>query len=409
MRTQFSYALSLFMLLGPTAKAESLTVRDLVEMAVSKSNELRAVQLEAESAQHSLEQASAWPNPSLELGTSNRQEREGDTHFTTIGISQAVENPYKLSAREKLFKAKAAMAVLDKNLSQLEFRARIINLIFEFQVAKEKASHAKERYDRFKTVGTFLRSRVFASPQKQAEASIVRAKIMVLSRGLRELEASRKVAWNNLNLFLKLGSEPSIKTEWIKNAPSLDYESLSRDLAKSNPEIQRSELRQRELESELALTRSERWPGLAISGTFENGHGANPEKIYGLGVSIPLPLLDTKSRSIESRQKQLQAQSERRKFANDSALSELNSLFEHYNSAKASISELSAAEIPKLEQEMESTDRGFKKGQVDLLTYIEADAEHFESLNAIFDSQIDFIDAQNSLFILVGRSPATLE
>lgn len=168
-------------------------------------------------------------------------------------------------------------------------------------------------------------------------------------------------------------------------------------------------MKQTELEHELAIARTDRWPGLSISGTYENGTGANPEKIYSLGLSIPLPLLDFKTAAIASQKKQVDAQVERRKFTTASMKAELSSLLEHYNSARLSLEELSVSEIPKLEKEMVSTDRGFKKGQIDLLTYIEADAEHFESLNAILETQIDFIDAQNSLFLLAGRRPAALE
>lgn len=218
MKTKFIFALSLFAF-AANAKSESYTVKDLVNLAVEKSGQLRAAQLETESAGFSAEQAGAWFNPNLELGTAQKQEREGDTRFMKVGISQMLENPLKLRAREKAYRARADLAAFEQNVSQFEFQAKILKLIFEFQVAKEKASHAKERYDRFRTVGTFLRSRVFASPQKQAEAAIVRAKLMVLSKGLRELEADRKVAWNNLNLFLQLAAEPSIKTDWIKSAP----------------------------------------------------------------------------------------------------------------------------------------------------------------------------------------------
>jgi outer membrane protein TolC len=381
------------------------TAQQLVELAVQRNPELRSLNFSAEALKHEADQASRWQNPALEIGDAKKEELGETTNFTKIGISQTIERPGRIRAREEAAKARATSAELERKLGETELRGSVLQLIYEYKIANEMAAHAKERVDRFKTVGTFLRARVFASPQKRSEASIVRSKLLVLSRNLHQLEARRRIAWNRLNLYLGLSSEPSIAAEWFKAAPALQEDSFLARVAGENPEIQRQARRVTEIESEFTYARTERFPGLTLTGEYENGTGANPERTYGLGIAFPLPVFDAKGSAIRAAESALNAENEKRKWIVERESQELRSAIERYNAARTSLTELSVSEIPKLEKEMASTDQGFKKGQVDLLTYIEADAEHFESLAAIFDSQVAFIEARNSVYRLVGQAP----
>lgn len=399
----------LFGLLAESKENETYSAGELVELAVRRNPELRALEHESGSLEYAVDQASRWSNPNLELGGSRKVEIGGDTGFAKVGVSQLVERPARLRARIAVAKSRAAMAETIRVQSELELRARVLELIYEHKVAREKANHARERLGRFRTVNAFLRSRVFASPQKNAEAVIVRTKLLVLRKSLRELETHRITAWNRLNLYLTLGAEPTVKAPWYGATTSYDLDTLRGELEKANPELRKQSAKVSESQSELNLVTSDYWPGLTVSGSYEIGTGSHPERMYGLGLSIPLPIFDAKGAAIRSQQRRVDADQERRKWVLASATDGLRSAFERYKAAQASLSDLGIGKIPNLERDMDVIDRNFKTGQVDLLTYIEADAEHFETLNAILDSQNDFVDAQNSLLLLVGRTPRAQE
>ncbi len=409
MKAIFCCAFLLLITASGASADTALGVKDLIELAIQRNPELKALSFEEAASDHSADQASRWNNPNFGIGGERKEEPAGDTNFTKFELSQTIDMPGKLSARVKGAKARAATSKVNRTYSEIEMRFAVLKLIYEYKVASEKAEHAKERFDRFKTVNTYLRSRVFASPQKHAEAAIVRAKLLILGRELRKLEVDQKGAWGRLNLYLGLKSEPEIRVKWYKTAPAIDLQSLSRLAEEKNPELQKQMLKMEEIKSELTLAKYEAWPGFTLTGSFSNGSGTSPEKIYGLGLSIPLPVFNANRSGIHAQENKLAAEEQRRSWTLESAKQSMAAAIEHYKASLASVMELKIDEIPKLEKDMNAVDAGFRKGQVDLLTYIEADGEHFDSLNAIFDSQVDFIEAQAALYLLAGQAPAVME
>lgn len=90
-------------------------------------------------------------------------------------------------------------------------------------------------------------------------------------------------------------------------------------------------------------------------------------------------------------------------------MKELNSAFLSFELAKKSVVGLPVKKIDDLEKAITETDKGFKRGQVDLLTYLEADSQHFESLSAILEAQLDLVKSISDLQILTGSSQLILE
>lgn len=392
-----------------TAAADTLSVPELIQMAKAKSPELKAARLEAQAQQNFADQAGVWDNPNFEIEGEQKKTAAGNTNSTRYGLSQQVPMPGRLGAKSKAAASKARLAELDGDMAEVRFQHEVLRLIYEHKSASEKAVHAQERLERFKTVNTYLRSRVFAAPQKRAEASIVRAKLMILSREFRTLEAARRIAWNRLNLYLGLSMEPKISAVWFKSGENLKVEDLSARIAAASPALRRQELKIEQAESEYRFTRSDLFPAFGLNASYTDGTGAERERIYGLGVSFPLPLLNWNRGMSNGAQSLLAAERERGIWAKQRINQELTSALEQYNSARLSIQEFRIEDMDRFEKEMQSIDHGFKRGQVDLLTYIEADAEHFESLNAFLDSQIDFITARSQLYEQLGEAKLNVE
>ena len=65
-----------------------------------------------------------------------------------------------------------------------------------------------------------------------------------------------------------------------------------------------------------------------------------------------------------------------------------------------------AAEI---EKDFVRSDNGFKKGLVDLVSYLEADAQHFDAITAIYDTQTEFVQSLGEMTMLTGKFLIPLE
>jgi len=402
--------LLLFLLNQPAFSApDSVTTKELVDRAIEKNLAIDALKLESHALRAKTSQAKRWEDPGLELGAERKNDSLGDTDFAKIGLSQFVPRPGRQSAKEAMAAYAERANEVDRQNTELEVRNRVLQLIYFYRAASEKAAHAKERYDRIRTVATYLRSRPFASPQKRAEAAIVRSKLMVLEKDLRKLEADHRAAWHSLNLYVGLERGAKIATPWYKAAPKLALPELLQKAEAANPEVKRQTLRAQAQEGELRLARTEAWPGLTLSMNFTSGSGASPEKTYGLGVAFPLPVFNGNRGNIQSAESSKLAEEARLKWARERAASSLISAFERYSVAAASMLDLSPDKIGALEREMTDIDSSFKRGQVDLITFLEADAQHFESLNSILDAQTEFLSALGDLLLLIGEAPQPLE
>ncbi len=391
------------------ARSESFTANQLIDLALKNSSLAKSYDLDAMAKDKLSEQAGAWDNPNFEIGTENKKETGGETRFIRYGLSQTLYMPGKFSAKEKIFKSEAEIARLETSSVELKIRGLVLNLIYEFKASKEKMNHAQERLERFKTVQGYIQSRVFAAPQKKTEASIVSGKLIVLQKELFHIQAKSENIWNELNSYLKLNSVPGIQLAWFKKGPILNRQEISSLLMANNPELKKQNARLMQSKNEVDLTSSESWRGLTLSGSYASGSGFNPEKIYGLGVSLPLPVFNSNSSVRSASELRSKAEVERLIFLKEQTLKELNSAFLNFELAKKSVVALPVKKIEDLEKAIAETDKGFRRGQVDLLTYLEADSQHYESVSAILEAQLELIKSISDLQTLTGSNQLVLE
>ncbi len=396
--------LSLNFLCPQAAFSETFTAQQLVEMAVQNSSLGKANGLDLQSKAELVNQAGVWENPNFQIGNEVKDEVGGSTRSIKYGLSQSFYLPGKFSARKRVFQADADVAKIELASNALTLRSRIWSLIYEYKAAKEKLSHADERLGRIKTAQSFLKSRVFAAPQKKAEAGIVTAKLIVLQKDQLHIQVQKESLWNDLNLYLQLSTEPDIKSEWYVKAPQLFKAELMQQLSTSNPEVKIQNTRLVQSREQLGLAKVDAWPGFNVSGNYSEGSGLNPEKVYGLGVSIPLTIFNINTAGKASAGLQVSSQEAKQVYVQAKVLKDFKVAFLNYEMSKKLVTSLPVKKINELEKAIRDTDRDFKRGQVDLLTYLEADSQHFESLSAILEAQVELVKSISDIQILTGRN-----
>ncbi|MBX7232106.1 MAG: TolC family protein [Bdellovibrionales bacterium] len=381
------------------------SVNQIVDLALKRSSEIKALKLEAKAKQVELYYAGKWEDPHLELGIDKKEESGGNTHFGRVSISQSLPRFGKMSAKRNLAFSQYAISEKIQEQAEITLRGEILRLILQYKISLEKSHHAKERLDRFKVVATYLQSRPFAAPQKRAEAIIVKSKLLILQKELKQLETSRRVAWNALNVYLELPNEPLIRTSWYRQPQKFELTELIKKFEQKNPQLRQQQLLVSQMEYAHELARAESWSGLTLLSSYEDGSGFSPEKKYSLGLSFSLPTWNGNRGAIEGTESKIAAERLRLIWVREQFVQLLKSSLEVYRTLGNSLTELSPDAIGKMERDMQIVDIGFRKGQIDLMTYLEADAQHLEELNAVFESQMDFYNAFSQLLFLVGEVP----
>jgi cobalt-zinc-cadmium efflux system outer membrane protein len=393
--------------------AESLTTSQIIDLAIKQNPELKAIELEAKSLSERASFGSLWDDPVLELGVERSNQPinppTGDTDFGRVSVSQMIPRSGRLKAREESFRAQFNIGNLERELSRIEMTGRILKSIYAYKIANERWEHSKERVARIKTVDTFIRGRPFVAPQRQAEAVITRSKLAILEKQFRQFEAERAGAWNELNVYLGLQSEPVLKVNWIKKSAVFSKDDLIARAETTNPEVRRQLLKVTNQQSQLQVAKMEAWPGLTLTGAYSDGIGANPQKNYGLGVSFPIPVLNGNRAAIKGTEALVTAEEARLQWARIRLRAAVDSAVQKFNAAAQSIKLLPVEEIGANEKSMPRIDSAFKKGQVELITYLEADAQHFENFNQALESQMEYLSSLSELLYLVGEVPQLTE
>lgn len=397
--------------IGSRAQAvEKYKVDELINRAVSRNPELKAYDLDAQSQSERSSQAALWDDPNIDLGIENRvQPSLGGTDSGRVGVSQFINRPGRLSARVDAAEAAFRSSKLEYEVSKIQLRATLVKLIYAYKISVERMQHAQERVNRIATVNSYLSSRPFVAPLAKAQVLIVRSKLSVLQKQLREFEAERKANWSNLNLYVGLEAEPLIDLKWYKLPKPLNAADLLIKAEKMNPDVRRASVRLDASEAEARLAKAEAWPGFTLSGQYSNGNGYQPERVYGLGLSFPIPLLNGNRGNIRASAAAAQASNSRLDWERTKLKYALDAMIAKYEAAAASLRAMSVEDVGKNDSEMNSIDRFFKRGQVDLINYLEADQQHFDNFNTALEVQSEYLQVLSDVLFLVGEAPLASE
>ncbi len=402
-------ALFVYFAIQPIVLAERYNPDQLINIALKNSALIESHKFEVKAGERFSEKVGLWDNPSLEVGIDKKSDADGKTRLTRYGLSQTFYLPGTLSTKKRV--ADGDTEISNQNLIFEEQRVvnSVLKLLYEFKAAKEKLSHAQERVERFKTAESYLKSRIFAAPQKKAEASIVAAKLLVLMKDQFQVQAHKENIWAELNSYLKMDSEPEIDLAWYKNGPQVGLDQLTEQTSEKNPDIKFQNAKLNQSISALDFAKIESWPSVALAASYSRGVGVSPERVYGLGLAVPLPFFNANSAGRAGSEFKVRSENARLTYVREKISKELRTAYLNLSLAKKTLIGLPVEKITELEKSVRETDEGFKRGQIDLLTYLEADNQHFESLSAILDAQLDVAKSISDLQSLTGNNRLYLE
>lgn len=393
---------------NPTS-LKSYSMNQLIDLALVNSREFGIADLESKSLAAEFQQASIWENPIINLSSETKREPGGETRQFQIGASQNLDLFGKHSLLGEIANSDFKTAKFLRTQTELTLRHEIVLKTFNYLVAEERSHHAQERFRRFKDIQTYLRSRTFASPQKQAEAMIVTGKLLVLDKQFLELKIEAEAAWEDLNLYLGLIQKPQIHVSWYRKGIEFSPQDLLTKIETNNPQLKHQQILIEKSVQQVQLNRIESWPDLNVGVTFADARGYSPEKTFGLGLSFPIPAFNSNRAGLQASQYREQAERARLEFEKEKLQLHLKTTLSRYEAARTAIQHLPIDGIANIEKQMSKIDHGFRKGQVDLLTYIEADTQHSETLQAIYAAQVEYLSYLSSLQRAIGEQNISAE
>jgi cobalt-zinc-cadmium efflux system outer membrane protein len=392
------------------ASSSAETPQTLVNQALQRNPELNFFQAEIAAAKGGVRTAGTLRNPELstEFGYKNSRENSGgasgDGAIVALSFSQTLEYPGRIALRKAIANHDLVLAGLHLEQFRLTLAARVRSLAYAITSAHERTKAVQEVASRTQSLADVLKQRPLAGVAPQVEAQIISANLLAFQRQERESTLAEKTITTELNQLCGRSADATLTV----NSSSLVFTALSVPrlvkAARSNSfdiRIRQVELAQQGFK--VALSKSERFPAIAVGPFYSLENAIDREQRAGLGISLPLPLWDRNAGNIASskaRQQQAEAslalterEVERRVTQNAASL----------ESNRAEIETWRSGAMAQLREASESADHNYRLGAVPLTTYLEIQKQYLEANSAFNNAQKDALEAAQALEILTGQ------
>ncbi len=404
---RFIALLFLFVLSAPTVHAESATytLADLVVRAKRNAPLVAAQQSRVEEKRLSAIQARTWPGLSIDVAGGQRKQGEESGPRFEAAIRQLLPLLGKERLGGALLGLESELWQRRVSLSEAALTQQVIQLAYDYTTDKRKADFTQDRRKRFELLEAYMAGRVFASPQRKTEIRIVRNRLNNLKADAIQTAADKKAAFEALQVFVPLDApgEPAIETPWLKGTSPLLAEPLLAKANERNADLlaQKSAVEASQIEQTLA--RRNRWPDPSLIVSYDQAKAADTEKNYGLGLGLALPAWNGNRAAIKSLEIRKTAEERLLAYQKQQVSAELARALNAYEAARQKVQTYSPKTIEELSAQLQETEAGFRKGQVDLLTFLELDGSAADLFAQVVDAQLALVSALNEIWRLSGE------
>ncbi len=394
----------------PAVRAEPVALDALVAEIVVQNPELKFYEAEIAAARGGRMTAGEWANPELGGDIGRKQVRDlagndiGDGPIWAVSLSQTFEFPGRLGLRKAIANRQVALAELglEQFRGALAMRARALG--YQLLAAQQRAAAADEVSKRFRDLLAVLVQRDVAGVAPLLETRIIEASAFTLNRRSSEASIAARNAQFELNQLRGLPVSTPIEVAEtavsLRAAPAL--ETLLATAREKNFEIRSrvAELEQQGLRVE--LSRNERWPSVKLAPYFADERGSDRERRFGLGITVPLPILNQNAGNIETaRAREAQAE-----VALTVALREVERKIaaarNAYETFLAEIAKWPGDAVQKFRDAARLGDEHYRLGALPVATYTTLQTQYLDAVDALLSTQADALEARQQLELLTG-------
>jgi cobalt-zinc-cadmium efflux system outer membrane protein len=291
------------------AEPLTLTKEQAVVRALQQNPALNAARTTIDRAQGNRQQAGRWSNPelSIDYATDRSFNDEGERSYS-VGFEQRFPVTNRLRLQQ-------AIADDEIELAQAEVanQVRLLTREVEASVAAATALEAQmklrdERLELNRKFANFMESRVDTGEVSSIETNQVQIELYAVEQEKQELSNALLLELAKLKQLLGVDVDTELQLMHRFELPTTlpQLTSFSRAALMQHPEYRMKALLYRMSDARISVAKAERWADIAVRVFFEEERGVDDpgglgtDRFFGVGVSIPLPLLDRKEGAIQA-------------------------------------------------------------------------------------------------------------
>lgn len=388
-----------------SAQESSFTIPQVVSMALKENPLLISEGARIDEKRLAGSQSRSWSGPSLEVAAGQRKDEGNSGSRFEASFSQPIPLAGKLSMRGRLLELESESWRTQLAASERMITLNVVRLSVEYAVNRRLANFVEKRQKRFSLIKSYMEGRVFPSPQKKAESRIVQNRMSTLLSEALQSQAIFRASFENLRIYapMESGIYPEITVPWFAGSKNIDASEWMEKALTNNPDLRLRELSVKGVETETALASKERWPDTALIASYEQGKATEKETNTGLGIGFEFSYWNGNRAGLKSLEKKKIAEQGLRDLQERQLKAELPRALIEFEAARSAVKEYPQSLLDELETHLRESEEGFRKGQVDLLTFLELDDSSAEAYRHILDAQMHYMTKATELFRLTGE------
>jgi len=377
----------------------------LVDRARERSHLLQAAEARVDERRLGAIQARTRPNPELSLALGPKWVGPEVGALYELAVSQPLLYPGKFKLRGEAADLEAESAQLQRAEVELSLTYEVVRLAYEYSILQRRQELAEQRQERFQLVQSYLAGRLFPSPQKRAETQAVENRLCNLAVERLQIQTERQAAWAKLNFYLgwEEDPQPGIRVPWLKGNRPLPLRELEGLAEQRNLSLAIQQAQVRIAEKEKALAEKERKPDFSLSAFYGQETAGETETAAGVGFTLPLPLLNRNQGNILAAEKRLRAEDQLLRYQQQQLESLLKQARVQFEGARQAAGRYPEALLSRLDQELQESEKEFRKGRVELLTFLELEAEAAETKERALAAQSELSNQLITILFLAGE------
>jgi outer membrane protein TolC len=346
-----------------------------------------------------------WPGLSVEVSGGRRTDESTSGPLFEAAFAQSLPIGKKLNLRGQLFDLESESWQTRRSVTEASITFDVVQYSFEYAIHRRLSNLVQKRQERFALIKSYLEGRVFASPQKKAERNIVQNRLKSLFVDAIRSESATRASFEKLRPYLSLepGRYPDILVPWFSGTKHMDQNELIQKALASSPELHLKELSIKSAEIEKTLATRNRWPDPKVLGSYEEANASNREQNTRLGLGLDFPVWSRTRSGIKSAESKLKAEQALRDYEQWQIKIQLPRAVAEYEASRRIVQEYPQSLRDDLEAQLRETEQGFRRGQTDLLTFLELESSTAETYNRALQSQLDLLKTAIEIFRISGQ------
>lgn len=388
-----------------TSASRKYALPELVTLALERTELLDSQEARAEEQRLAARQARALPGPSVQLsGGRKRTDADSGPRYAA-SIEQPLPLLGKRGLRGNILDLESEAWQVRRAASKLEVTLSVVESTFEYALNRRRAAFTQARQKRFDLMQEFLAGRPFPSPQKKAESRIVHNRLRSLAAETIQSQAAFKSSLEKLRVYAPLdaGALPDVEIPWLSGGKSLESgEWTARTLA-NNFDLRAQEIAVQAASVERKLASREGLPEPSLIASYEQARAGETERNFGLGLGLALPSWNRNRSGVRSAAQRRLAEERLLAFQKQRLAADVSRVLVEYEAARQVALQYPETRLAELEEQLREADEGFRKGQLDLLTFLELDGSASETFSRALEAQLGLVSKAAELWLMSGE------